>query len=206
MPETTTGAAPVQGTGDGEAQGAAPQAGTTTTTDTAQGATGQAQGAGGAAGEQTVVEALTAKVAALEKDNRAYRQSAAQREAAEKAAREAQMTEVERLTTRNAELEAALSKATRTAQEQSLRLSVVDVAQRLGYRNPARAMDHLLANIGSVTFDDQGQPTNVEKMLTDLAKSDPTLVVQPDFGGGQRGTPTPAGTDMNALIRAAARR
>lgn len=204
MPETTA-AAPVQGTGEAQAQGAAA---TTASTEagTAQGATGQAQGAGEATGTQTVVEALTAKVAALEKDNRAYRQRETQREAEQRQKAQAEMSEAERLTARNAELEAALTKATRTVQEQSLRLNAVSVAQRLGFKNADRAMDHLLANLGSIEFDENGQPKNVEKMLTDLAKSDPTLVTTPDFGGGQRGAPTPAGNDMNAMLRAAAQR
>lgn len=194
----TTEAALVQGTDEAQAQGAI--------ADQAQGATGDAQGATGATEATTVIEALTAKVSALEKDNRSYRQREAQREAAEKARAAAEMSEAERLTAENAELRAALATTTQREKEQSLRLNAATAAQRLGYRSLDRALDHLLANIGKVEFDEEGQPKNVERMLTDLAKSDPALVVTPDFGGGQRGAPVPQGNDMNTLIRAAARR
>lgn len=191
----TTGAAESQGEAAAPAQGATAQA---------QGAdAAPAQGAAAPSGEVSV-EALTAKVAALEKDNRAYRQRELAREAAEKAKATAEMTEVERLTAENAELRTQMQAMTAKTQEQSLRSSAVEVATRLGFKNPDIAFAHLVRNREQLTFSEDGQPTNAEKMLRALAESDPYLVVSTDFGGGQRGAPASQAPDMNALIRGAA--
>ena len=74
MPEATTDTSGAQGA-TGQAQGATPPA---------QGAATGAQGAGSET-EAVTVESLTAKLAALEKDNRSYRQREAAREAEAKA-------------------------------------------------------------------------------------------------------------------------
>jgi hypothetical protein len=178
----------------------------------AQGATAQGQGSDAAPVQGTAapqgevsVETLTKKLAELEKDNRAYRQRETAREAAAKAQATAEMTEVERLTTENNDLRAQMQAMTTAAQEQSLRTSAVEVATRLGYKNPDIAFAHLVRSREQLTFDETGQPTNVEKMLRALAESDPYLVVNTDFGGGQRGAPVQQGQDMNALIRSAAK-
>jgi hypothetical protein len=192
----TTGEAAAQGTEAAPAQGA---------TTEAQGASSApAQGASGAAGEVSV-ETLTKKVADLEKDNRAYRQRESAREAAAKAQETADMTEVQRLTAENNDLRAQMQTMTAKTQEQSLRTAAVEVAQRLGYKNPDIAFAHLVRNRDTLEFAEDGTPTNVEKMLRGLADSDPYLVVNTDFGGGQRGAPVPQGQDMNALIRGAAK-
>jgi len=190
-------------TGEAQAQGAeaTPAQGATTP---AQGATAApAQGAAAGQGEMSV-EALTAKVAALEKDNRAYRQRETAREAAAKAQATAEMTEVERLTAENNDLRATVQSMTAKSQEQSLRTAAVEAATKLGFKNPDIAFAYLVRNRETVTFDENGQPTNVEKMLRALAESDGYLVVNTDFGGGQRGAPASTGPDMNALIRGAA--
>jgi hypothetical protein len=186
-----TGESPVQGTEDEKAQGADPVAPV------------DAQGAK-PGDEGQSVEALQRKVAELEKDNRSYRQAAKQREAAEKAKSEADMSEAERLAARVADLEHQLTVRVQREQEQSLRLASITAAQRLGYRNPDLA--HRLLDPAAVEFGEDGTPQNIDKMLSALAKSDPYLLVATDFGGGQRGASAAQGTDMNTLIRRAAGR
>lgn len=190
-----TGAPAAQGAAGTQAQGV---------TSPAQGAQPQsAQGASGEGGEDAV-ETLRQKLADLEKDNRAYRQREAQREAAEKEKAQAEQTESERLAERIADLERQLTDRVRREQEQSLRLASITAAQKLGYRNPDLA--YRLIDSAAVQYGEDGLPRNVEQMLTALAKSDPYLLTQTDFGGGPRGGSAAQGTDMNALIRKAAGR
>jgi predicted RNase H-like nuclease (RuvC/YqgF family) len=186
-----TGEVTAQGVEAAQAQGADPAVPAD-----AQGATPPDEGLS--------VEALQRKVTELEKDNRSYRQAAKQREAAEKAKTEAEMSESERLASRVEELERQLTDREQRAREQSLRLASMTSAQRLGYRNPDIA--YRLLDTSAIEFGEDGTPTNVEQMLTALAKSDPYLLVATDFGGGQRGASAAQGTDMNTLIRRAAGR
>jgi hypothetical protein len=181
MPDETSGAA-------------SPQGGDAAQTAQAQGA--QAEDAQGAQAQQdggvVVVEALTRKVAELERDNRQYRQQIKAQTEAQRANAEAGMSEVERLKARNLELESALADRTKREQEQSLRFSALAAASRLGFRNPDIA--YRLLDPASIEWDESsGSPKNVEKMLEGLAKTDPYLLTQADFGGGPRGA-SPAAT------------
>ena len=193
MPEVTTDTSGAQGA-TGQAQGATPPA---------QGAATGAQGAGSET-EAVTVESLTAKLAALEKDNRSYRQREAAREAEAKAKATAEQSESERLSGRIADLERQLTDRTRREQEQSLRLASITSAQRIGYRNPDLA--YRLLDPAQVEYAEDGSPRNVETLLSALAKSDPYLLAQTDFGGGPRGSSAAQGNDMNVLIRRAAGR
>lgn len=182
-----TGTATEQGEGAAQSQGDTAQA---------QGAAGaQAQGAA-AAGDADDREALLAKIADLEKDNRSYRQ------ARTKQANDAK--EQQTLAGRVSELEQQLADRDAQAREQSLRLATVTAAQKLGYRNPDMA--YRLLDPGAVQFAEDGTPRNVEKLLSDLAKAEPYLLTSTDFGGGQRGASASGSTNMNDLIRAAAGR
>jgi hypothetical protein len=187
MPDQTTGE-PVQGTADPQPQG---------------GTAPDAQGAAGTPVTEPDVEAMRAKIAELERDNRGYRQAAKAREEAEKAKAQAELSEAERLRAENQSLMERATTAERRAQEQSLRLTSAGIASRLGFRNPDLATSLIAAR---VEYDDAGEPTNVEKLLTDLSKSDPYLLTATDFGGGQRGASAATGPDMNAIIRRAAGR
>lgn len=189
-----TGTAEAQGAEVAPAQGAAAPA---------QGAATDAQGASGEESAQSV-EALTAKIAALEKDNRSYRQREKAWQEQQKAQEQAGQSEAERLSSRVVELERELTDLRAQRQEQSLRLASVASAQKLGYRNPDLA--YRLLDLSAVDYADDGTPRNIDKLLTELAKSDPYLLVQTDFGGGQRGSSASPSSSMNTLIRNAAGR
>ena len=188
MSEDATGAAEAQGADAAEPQGGATQA---------HGATVQAQGASTGDGSGTVdVEALTAKLAALERDNAKYRREI-------KGFQDASLSEAERMSAENSELKAKVADHERTIRDQSVRAAAQDAASKLGFRSPALA--YRLLDRDAIDFGEDGAPRNVEKLLTDVAKADPYLLSGADFGGGQRGR-SAAGPDMNDLIRRAAGR
>ncbi len=95
------------------------------------------------------------------------------------------------------ELERATAKATdeeqrRTAAEQKaaelvLRLTVERTATKLGFHDPDDA--YRLLDRRAVETDDEDEPTNVEKLLADLAKQKPHLVKADDTKKAERGTP-----------------
>lgn len=184
-----TGAGQAQGADAAQSQGDQPPA---------QGAaTGQqAQGAGQVAGGDDRA-ALEAKLEQLQAENFRYREQRREMEQQQLAAKPL----AEQLEAANAQLQAMKQQQ----QEQSLQLATVQVATRLGYRNPDLA--YRLLDSKAVQYAEDGKPVNVEKLLTDLAKSDPYLLAATDFGGGSRGTPTGGtGANMNDLIRQAAGR
>lgn len=185
-------------TGAGQAQGAdaaQPQGGQPP----AQGAAAppqKAHGAGEAAGGDDRA-ALEAKLEQLQAENFRYREQRREMEQQQLAAKPL----AEQLEAANAQLQAMKQQQ----QEQSLQLATVAVATRLGYRNPDLA--YRLLDSKAVQYADDGKPANVEKLLTDLAKSDPYLLAATDFGGGSRGAqPGGSGANMNDIIRSAAGR
>jgi hypothetical protein len=193
MGQPTTGTAPAQGAGTG-------------TDATAQGATPEAQGAAEGQGGGVDVDALVRKNAELERDNREYRRSLKAQADADKARQEAGQSESEKLATKVADLERQLADRTTREQAQGVRLAAVTSATRLGFRNPEIA--YRMLDMGSVEFDANGSPKNVDALLTTLAKAEPYLVTPTDFGGGTRGTSAaPTGEpSFNDIIRAAAKR
>lgn len=191
-----TGSATTQGDAAEDAQGAN---GTQ-----AQGATGAVQGTTGDTGTATV-EALTAKLKDLERDNLAYRKREKQREEAERARAESEMSEAEKLRAENERLSQKLQEQERKERVTALRATALQEAQRLGFRDPEDAVTIVQARVADVQWDGDGAPKNVGTLLQDYAKTRPHLVVSTDFGGGNRGTPATSGEpDMNALIRGAA--
>lgn len=196
-----TDAATSQGGAEATAQGAP---GTP-----AQGASEQsAQGAGSGQGDGTAsIEALTQKIADLERDNRGYRTREAAREKADRDKATAELSEVEQLRAKVSELETDVAKREAKSRDQSLAMAASATATRLGFRNPALAAD-ILRGRTDVEWNEDGTPKNVDKLLTDWAKANPYAVVVTDFGGGQRGngsTASGSSDDMNARIRAAAK-
>ncbi len=196
MPEAAAAAADAQGADAAEAQGAGES--------TAQGAADGAQGATTGAGTASV-EALTAKIRELEKDNATYRKRERDREKAEADRADGEKTEVERL---RAQLERATSDLAARDQRdrtRALQMASLAAATRLGYRNPDAATRLLRPDDPELKWSDEGEPTNVEALLTEWAKANPYAVAATDFGGGQRGTSAASGApNMNDLIRGAA--
>lgn len=188
-----TGADGAQGAPDAQPQGGPPPA---------QGAAPPSQGDADKATDGQDREALLAKIADLERDNLGYRERERQRKAD---------GSDDDLKTRLSELERQVQEADRQRteaearlQEQSLRASIESEARRLGFRNPADA--HAFIDLKAIEMQD-GKATNLDKLLTDLAKERDYLLQATDFGGGPRGTsPGSSGPTMNDIIRSAAGR
>ncbi len=128
-------------------------------------------------------------------------------EDAEKARADADKTESERTAEKLATLERERDAERAARQAMSLQIATAGVARKLNFRDPEIA--HRLVDGDQVEFDDGGTPTNIEKLLSDVAKRHPSLVSgQADFGGGpNRGSsPAPGGDSMNDWIRAKAGR
>ena len=202
MPDT--GTAPAQGAEGGAAQGATGTAPQTGAPDAG------AQGAQGAP-DTGSVEALTAKIRELERDNRTYRERERQREAADKTKSEADKSEAEKLAGKVAELEQQLAERVKREQEQSLRAATTAAATKLGFQSIDTALLLVRGAAEQVEWDEKsGDPKNVEALLSAFAKVDPGLVKPVgDFGGGSRGTSPGSqqgAQDMNAMIRSAVKR
>lgn len=164
---------------------------------------------------ETSTTAATAEEAPLGAEGiAALRREREQREAAERANRklaaelkayqDKDKTESERNAERIAELERTNSELVAKRREDALRLAASAEARKLGFRNPDIA--HRLV-AGTVEFDDSGTPKNLDRLLADIAKSEPYLVNgTTDFGGGPRGSAPATGQNMNDAIRRAAGR
>ncbi len=102
------------------------------------------------------------------------RKRAAELEAKVKADEESKLGESEKLTRRLAELEKSLTEAQTRHTERVTRYEIMLAAQKLGIVDPDAA--YKLLEPGAITYDDNGQPQNVEKALRELAAKRPFLV------------------------------
>ena len=119
---------------------------------------------------------------------------------------DAQLSESERLQRRVTELEQERQEAQARDRDRAIRLSALEAAARLGFRDPDLAVR--LIDPSAVEVRDDGTPRNVERLLSEVLARSPYLArpgASADFGGGNRGA-GPAGTDMYSLIRRAAGR
>jgi len=185
MPETTSA------TNGQEPASAQPQVGTPESVTQAQ--------AAGPAPE-------TVDVAVLQRELAEARREAAKHRTDLRKVTDAQLSETERLQRRVTELEAEREAITTRDRERAIRLSALEAAARLGFRDPDLAVR--LVDPTVVELKDDGTPKNVERLLAEVLSRSPYLArpgAAADFGGGQRGA-GPAGTDMNSLIRRAAGR
>lgn len=125
---------------------------------------------------------------------------------AEAARSTAELTELEKHKKKIEELEASNAALLTQGQERAVRLTAVEVAARLGFRNPEVA--YRLLDRSAIEYDEDGMPKNLEALLQALLATDSYLAkaqASGDFGGGNRG-PTPNTTpDMNTLLRRAAK-
>lgn len=148
--------------------------------------------------------ALRAEITALRRENAGNRTRLREVEGQLATAQGASMTEQERAQARVAELERQVQAATTREQDNNVRLAAIQAAVNLGYRSPDLA--YRLLDRGEIEFTDDSQPKNVEKLLKKLLEDNAYLGKSAgDFGGGNRGS-TPAGDDMNQLIRRGANR
>lgn len=120
---------------------------------------------------------------------------------------QASLTDSEKRDQRLAELERKEALWEVERQDWQTRESVTNAALRLGFADPVDA--YSLVDRAALDFDEQGRPTNVTKLLTDLIAAKPYLAGSNrpggSFDGGPRGAPA-TGNDMNDMIRRAAGR
>lgn len=163
---------------------AAPQAGATVNTPTPGGSTTtpDAQAADGQ--EQISLD----EARKLRKEAQALRTRLNGYEAAEKAAQEAALSEVDKANKRAVELEAKYA----AAQKQLVAAQVKIAAQSKGIIDPDIAA---LAIADKLELGDDGLPTNVEKALDDLIKNKPYLVAKAE----QAAPASPAQTNAPAI-------
>jgi hypothetical protein len=121
---------------------------------------------------------------------------------------ESQKTETQKLTDKIRELEARDAQRETERQKDRVATATVREAARLGFRDPDDALAHVERRIDSVEFGDDGQPTNVGKLLSGLLKDKPYLAsVNGSADGGQRGESSEGKQPtMSDLLRAAAGR
>lgn len=149
--------------------------------------------------------ALARENAELRREQAANRKRLQALEAAQTAAEEASLSEVQRAQKRVAELERQLSEFQVRERERTVQLAAIEAASRLNFRNPDLA--YRLLDQSEIEYAEDGRPKNIDRLLRMLLEKEPYLAktAQADYGGGTRGT-TPSGPpSMNELIRAAAK-
>lgn len=108
--------------------------------------------------------------------------------------------QVESLSTQLREREERDRAREQKEQDREVRLAALTAATKLRFRNPELA--YRLIERGAVTFNKDGEPTNVENLLKGVLDGNDYLAAgDGDFGGGERGGGTPVANDMNTLIR-----
>ena len=86
---------------------------------------------------------------------------------------EAQMTEAQKAQARAADMERQLAEKTRLHQEKTVSYEVKLHAAKLGIVDPDAASK--LMDWSQLDYDDDGNPKNIQRLLTDLVKSKPYL-------------------------------
>lgn len=155
----------------------------------------------------TDVSALQRELDEARREAAAARTKAKTYEDAEAAKEEAAKSELQKAVDRAEAAEKARDAGLAQVKAYELRLTTVEAARRLGFRNPEIA--HRLVSTSDVEYTAEGAPKNIDQLLTKIAESDPYLITgqsgkQADLGGGPRGS-TP-GLDVNSMIRRAAGR
>ena len=115
-----------------------------------------------------------------------------------KAIEDKDKSETERLAGQAQDASEKLAAAERRAADLALRLTVERTATKLGFHDPDDAFR--LLDRKAVAMDDDGDPTNVETLLKDLAKAKPHLVKADGADKkADRGTPTTPKPNGKAL-------
>ena len=124
-------------------------------------------------------------------------------QAKEKAAADAQLSEVERAQKQAAEWQQKHADTTRAMQERIIGLTIQLQASKLNIIDPDAAVK--LMDWSQLEFDDDGTPTNADKVLADLVKTRPYLIAPAGTANQQAGQPLgSAQTDANAANAALA--
>ncbi len=166
---------------------------------------GAAAEASTSAASQSDDDGSTGDLGKLRRENAGLRGRLRTLEKAEEERQQASMTEVERLKAQLAAKDSEIAELRTRDGERTVRLAVVEVANRLGFRNPEMA--YKLLDADAVVRDDEGNPTNVEKLLKNLLEKEPYLGKapgSPDYGAGQRGRSPDSTPGMSELLKKAA--
>lgn len=135
---------------------------------------------------------LRRELDAARKEAAKYRTDARRLEAAAKATEDAEKTELQKALDELAAIKEERDSLAGRYRDRDLQLAAQTEAIRLGYRRPERAVREI--DPGAVEYDDDGQPTNIARLLEAELKSRPELKadrpVPPDAGAGNRGKPT----------------
>lgn len=117
-------------------------------------------------------------------------------QAKEKAAADAQLSEVERAQKQAAEWQQKHADTTRAMQERIIGLTIQLQASKLNIIDADAAVK--LMDWSQLEFDDDGTPTNADKVLADLVTAKPYLVAAPSQTAQAGTTAGNAPTDANA--------
>lgn len=164
----------------------------------------------GEEGEKFDEARARAKIKKINAENATMRARAKAAEDKLAEADKAQLTDKERAERERDEARKETAALTKRVQKTALRAAVFEEASDLGITNAKLAMRLLDAD--DVEWDDDGEPTNVSKLLKAVLKEVPELkgstAGSPGGadGGQGRGRGALAGDDINASIRAAAGR
>lgn len=105
----------------------------------------------------------------LRREAQSLRKRLAEFDAAEAKRKEQELSEVDKATKRAAELEAKLTAETKAHHERIVRYEVMLKASAMNAVDPDAVVR--LLDMSSLEFDDDGQPTNVDKLLKELLKA-----------------------------------
>lgn len=176
--------------GDPVSSAGAPQAGTDPTTTQTPPQAGEAKAP---TTPSLTLEQALAEITNLRKENAGHRTKLNAFEAAQKKAEEAQMSELQKAQRDASEAQKARADLERTVQELRVSRALDTAAAKLGFADPddARNIDW-----AALEFDDAGQPTNHETLLSKL------LETKPHYKAAQAQQPPPrkpasAGASVN---------
>lgn len=164
-------------------------------------ATAQAPESAPQAGPAPDAATLKRDLEAAQRELARHKSELGRREAAERAAKDAAMSETERLQSRIKELEDRDTAREAQRKADALRMSAITSASRLGFADVEDAVRFLDAD--RVEWKDDGSPRNVERLLGEVLASKPYLKASftkaPDLGQGDRGGSTLTIADIKAM-------
>lgn len=200
MPAANTGGSPAQAAGDPQPPEGTPQ-GSGSPAGTAQAA------AAGSEGGSVDVAALQREAEEARREAAKYRTSLRALEEQQRQAQQATLTDAERNAQENTSLKSEVATLKAALADERMLNRVMATAGRLGFADPIDAFR--LLERDKVEVDDDGEPKNLQKMLSDLLSAKPYLASSAvratgSAEGGARGSGAPS--DMNRLIRQAAGR
>lgn len=135
------------------------------------------------------VATLQKELTAARKEAAAFRTKLKHFEDKDAAAKQAQMSEAEKLQAQLADLQRAVEERDQRLKEADLRDAVKGSANRLGFADPADALAML--DRDAIEYSDDGRPRNLDHLLGEILRSKPYLKASftqpPDLGQGARG-------------------